>query len=94
MTAATTTRRRRRRPDLFAAAAAGERDLFSASIDDVEREAGKVYRQIVAAGGTCQCGAHVASWPWADRIAGVPAPVPRFVPHAKDCPAWIEPEDS
>lgn len=96
MNATTTPRRSGPRPpprDLFAAAATGTRDLFSASIDDVEREAGRLYRQIVAAGGTCPCGAHVARWTWADRIAGVPAPSPRFIPHASGCAAWITPDN-
>lgn len=80
-----------RRHDLFAGAALGQRDLFSASIDDVERQAGATYRQIVAAGGTCPCGAHVKSWPWTDRAAGIPEPQPRVVYHQDDCPALIPP---
>lgn len=81
-----------RRADLFAAAATGQRTLESASVDDIERDAGRLYRAIVARGGVCPCGAHVASWPWADRIAGAPEPVPRFVTHSDDCPALIPEE--
>jgi hypothetical protein len=44
-------------------------------------------RQIVAAGGICPCGAHVKSWPWADRVAGIPEPWPRVVHHDDFCPA-------
>lgn len=80
-----------RRHDLFMAASSGQRDLFSAVVDDVERQAGATYRQIVAAGGTCPCGAHVKSWPWADRVRGLPEPQPRIVYHADDCPALLAP---
>ena len=81
-----------RREDLFVAAAAGQRTLESASVDDIERDAGRLYRAIVARGGVCPCGAFVASWPWAARMAGMPAPVPRFVTHSDDCPALIPEE--
>jgi len=79
------------RHDLFAGAALGQRDLFSAVVDDIERQAGATYRQLVAAGGTCPCGAHVKSWPWADRVRGLPEPQPRIVYHADDCPALLAP---
>jgi len=80
-----------RRHDLFAGAATGQRDLFSASVDDIELEAGATYRQIVAAGGVCPCGAHVKSWPWTDRLVGIPEPQPRVVYHDASCPAWLYP---
>lgn len=84
-----TRTRRAAQPDLYAATLDGVVDLWTASLDDVELEAGRLYRETVARGGTCPCGAHVASWPWAERLAGVPPPVPRYVPHEDACPARL-----
>lgn len=66
-------------------------DLFTrAAVDEHEARVAAWYRQTVATGGTCPCGAHVKSWTWTDRLAGRPEPWPRVVPHVDECVALLE----
>jgi hypothetical protein len=66
-------------------------DLFAASVDDLDRIEGARRRRAVGQGGICPCGAHVKSWPWADRVQGIPEPPHRVVYHLDDCPALLAP---
>lgn len=66
-------------------------DLWEASVGEELRAEGVRRRWLVATGGVCPCGAHVKSWPWVDRIKGVPEPPHRVVAHMAECPAILYP---
>lgn len=66
-------------------------DLFQASVDDLDRIEGARRRRTVGQGGICPCGAHVKSWPWTDRLKGIPEPAHRVVGHLDTCQALLAP---